>query len=141
MSDKHKENGSLAQKNKYFHQVLRMHYLEDICINRISKIIPVNATTITRWITKFARENDIIDFRQMNKKDKRMTMASVQQYLDDQAAKNPTPEAYKALQDEVVRLQEELRKAELGRDAYDEMINVAEKRFNIPIRKKAGAKQ
>lgn len=41
----------------------------------------------------------------------------------------------------IVELEEKLRKAELARDAYDEMINVAEAKFNIPIRKKAGAKQ
>lgn len=32
-------------------------------------------------------------------------------------------------------------RAELARDAYDELINVAEAKFGIPIRKKAGAKQ
>jgi hypothetical protein len=46
-----------------------------------------------------------------------------------------------ALQAEVVRLQSELKGARLRADAYDEMINVAESKFNISIRKKAGAKR
>lgn len=47
----------------------------------------------------------------------------------------------KALQMEVVRLQSQLKHEQLRAEAYDEMINVAETRFNIAIRKKAGAKQ
>lgn len=35
----------------------------------------------------------------------------------------------------------ELKKATMRGDFYDEMINVAEGMFNIPIRKKAGTKQ
>ena len=33
-----------------------------------------------------------------------------------------------------------LRKTEMARDAYDEMIRLAEQYYNIPIRKKSGAK-
>jgi len=38
-------------------------------------------------------------------------------------------------------LQAQVKQASLRADAYDEMINVAESKFNIAIRKKAGAKQ
>lgn len=38
----------------------------------------------------------------------------------------------------IARLERELRDARLMRDFYDEMINVAERQFNIQIRKKAG---
>ena len=37
-------------------------------------------------------------------------------------------------------LEIELRKTEMARDAYDEMIRLAEQYYNIPIRKKSGAK-
>ena len=37
-------------------------------------------------------------------------------------------------------LETELRKTEMARDAYDEMIRIAERYNNIPIRKKSGAK-
>ena len=45
------------------------------------------------------------------------------------------------LQAELKRLRAQLKKAEIKAEAYDELINVAEAKFNIPIRKKAGAKQ
>ncbi len=51
------------------------------------------------------------------------------------------PMSEKDAQARIAELEAELRKAELARDAYDGMINVAEARFNIPIRKKAGAKR
>jgi F0F1-type ATP synthase membrane subunit b/b' len=41
-----------------------------------------------------------------------------------------------SLQAELSRLQSELRA-----DVYNEMINIAEATFKIPIRKKSGAKQ
>ena len=47
----------------------------------------------------------------------------------------------KQLKAEKARLESDLKFAQLKADAYDEMINVAEKMFNIPIRKKAGAKR
>ena len=37
-------------------------------------------------------------------------------------------------------LEIELRMTEMARDAYDEMIRLAEQYYNIPIRKKSGAK-
>ena len=46
--------------------------------------------------------------------------------------------------DELLRrireLEIELRRTEMARDAYDEMISLAEQYYNIPIRKKSGAK-
>jgi hypothetical protein len=47
----------------------------------------------------------------------------------------------RALQAEAVRLQAELKGTRLRADAYSEMINVAESKFNVAIRKKAGAKR
>lgn len=45
------------------------------------------------------------------------------------------------LEQKVRRLEQELKQARLRADFYDEMINVAEKKFQIQIRKKAGAKR
>ena len=47
----------------------------------------------------------------------------------------------KELQKRVKELEAQLLAAEIKAEAYDEMINVAEAKFRIPIRKKAGAKQ
>ena len=45
------------------------------------------------------------------------------------------------LQQRVKELEAQLLRAEIKAEFYDEMINVAEAKFQIPIRKKAGAKQ
>ena len=47
----------------------------------------------------------------------------------------------KVLQAEIACLKKELAHESLRADAFNELINVAEKQFNISIRKKAGAKQ
>ena len=52
-----------------------------------------------------------------------------------------TPVIEQDAQARIAELEAKLRMAELARDAYDEMINVAEAKFNISIRKKAGAKR
>ena len=45
-----------------------------------------------------------------------------------------------ALLNRIRELEIELRKTEMARDAYDEMIRLAEQYYNIPIRKKSAAK-
>lgn len=45
------------------------------------------------------------------------------------------------LLNKVARLEQELEEARLRADLYDEIINVAEKKFDIQIRKKAGTKR
>lgn len=47
----------------------------------------------------------------------------------------------KTLEQKVKQLERELSEARLERDLYNEIINVAEKKFDIQIRKKAGTKQ
>lgn len=47
----------------------------------------------------------------------------------------------KELEAENRRLEEALEQEKLRAKAYDTMINLAEKTFNIPIRKKSGTKQ
>lgn len=58
----------------------------------------------------------------------------------EETAKNPSREI-EELQKRVKELEAQLLRAEIKAEFYDEMINVAEAKFKIPIRKKAGAKQ
>ena len=51
------------------------------------------------------------------------------------------PQDVLALQAELKKLRAQLVDAEIKAEAYDELINVAESKFHIQIRKKAGAKQ
>ena len=51
------------------------------------------------------------------------------------------PDDVDSLQAKIKELGAQLKKESIRADFYDEMINVAEAKFNIPIRKKAGTKQ
>ena len=89
--------------------------------------------TLRQWCIKFAASNKSTQELPMDKK--------VQ--VDEQTSKQEQslPEDVQALQAELKRLRAELLNAQIKSEAYDELINVAEAKFGIQIRKKAGAKQ
>lgn len=113
-------------------------------IRAIAKKLNRSNTAIHKWITIFAEESGDPD---MNKKKlralkpkekvKRAVGLKAPEEVTSKAANEPSEN----LEEKVKRLEEELRKASLMREFYDEMINVAEKQFNINIRKKAGTRQ
>ncbi len=115
------------QRERYLSKVLELHQ-SGLGLGRISRIIPVSKATIRRWIIKFAAVTDNPPVR--------MKKTSLRQSPLAQGT-----EDMKALQGRIRELEEQLRHERLRADFYDEMINVAEARFNISIRKKAGAKR
>ena len=114
---------------KYFDEVIRLHYEEGYGEDRISKLLPIGHTTASRWIAIFAKEKGKISGTNDMRKPQKNTSSQV---ANDDVAK---------LQARVKELEAQLLRAEIKAEAYDEMINVAEAKFRIPIRKKAGAKQ
>lgn len=128
---KRKEN-----QEKYYDEVMRLYFDEGMGSLRITRLVPVSRSTILRWIRNFVGENPEYRYQ--------MQKASTPKHKESAAVKRQekaSQEEIKALKEELGRLQVQLRKAELRADLYDEMINVAEKQFNIPIRKKVGAKR
>ena len=117
---------------KYYDEVMRLYFEEGMGSLRITHLVPVARTTILRWIRNFVSENP--EYRYQMQKANTVKLEVTSNEKASQAE-------IKALKEELGRLQVKLRKAELRADLYDEMINVAEKQFNIPIRKKVGAKQ
>ncbi len=116
----------------YLDEVLRLHREKGYGETRISRILPIGHATVSRWISIFASENDakivqMPKFKTNPQSDLRVPCTAVTDV--------------KALQEEVFRLQAQLKQEKLRADAYDEMINVAESKFKIAIRKKAGAKR
>lgn len=123
-------------KEKYYDEVMRLYFDEGMGSLRITHLVPVSRSTILRWIRIFVSENPEYRYQ--------MQKASTVKLEDTSVAKQSEKASQaeiKALKEELGRLQVQLRKAELRADLYDEMINVAEKQFNIPIRKKVGAKR
>jgi transposase len=114
----------------YYDEVIRLHLKYGYGEDRISKILPIGHATVSRWIAIFVAENKKKTLPMKQRKPATALIAS-----DTQAAD------IAALQLEVIRLQAQLKQERLRADAYDEMIHVAESKFNIAIRKKAGAKR
>ena len=114
---------------KYFDEVIRLHYEEGYGEDRISQLLPIGHTTASRWIAIFAKEKGKISGAHDMRKPQETASSSQEK---DEIAK---------LQARVKELEAQLLHAEIKAEAYDEMINVAEAKFRIPIRKKAGAKQ
>ena len=117
------------KQKKYFKEVIRLHYEEGYGENRIARIIPIGHTTAARWIAIFARE-----------KGKIKGMADMTK-TQETAPVHADGKDVGALQKKVKELEAQLLSAEVRAELYDRMIEIAEARFGIPIRKKPGAKQ
>ena len=120
------------KREMYFDEVIRLHYELGYGETKIAEIIPIDHTTAWRWIRKFAAENKgKTTAMARTKKETTTTKASDEEAKDD----------IQALKAELSAMKAKLKMAELRADLYDEMINVAEKKFKVEIRKKAGAKR
>ena len=104
----------------------------------------MSQTGISKWITTFAKELENPDMRKKNlkaaksrNKAKRVVGITVPEKSGSELVADKT----ESTQEKIERLEKELAEARLARDFYNEMINVAEKQFNISIRKKAGTRQ
>ena len=118
------------KRDLYYDRVIRLYQEEGLNYERISKIIPVSSDTVSNWIRTFVGENQ---------SSARMAKTNHSQSASPASSSESTD--VKVLQAEIARLKKQLAHETLRADAYDELINVAEKQFNISIRKKAGAKQ
>ena len=114
------------KKLKYYNQVIEIYKQTGYSAYRIAKLnlVPLDKHTIAAWIANFVAENGTL------------TPHTVMQ-----SNQEPNNEELQALKKKVAELEKQLKYQEMRADAYDTMIDIAEKKFNIPIRKKAGAKQ
>lgn len=131
-----KSQKNFSPKRKlYYDQVISLYREENLGAVKISRIVPVSFTTITRWIRNFVDENpEMLSARMKKNEESKDKVYAGSPY-------SAMSKDLKAMRSEIARLTKELRKASMRADAYDEMINVAEKKFNIKIRKKAGTKR
>ena len=116
---------------KYFDEVIRLHYEEGYGEDRIASLLPVGHTTVSRWISIFASQGGEVPRRKESKEEMGKEQRGVQ--------KSPEEEL-RELKRSYAKLEKELRKERMRADILDEMINVGEAMFKVPIRKKAGAK-
>lgn len=117
------------KQRMYFSEVIRLHYKEGMGEERISRLLPIGHTTVSRWIAIFAKEKGKI----LGVKEKKKS-----QSVEPVEGQNADVES---LQKRVKELEKQLLQAEVKAEFYAKMIDVAEAKFNIAIRKKSGVKQ
>lgn len=116
---------------KYFDEVIRLHYEMGYGEERIASLLPIGHTTVSRWIAIFASQNGDVPRSKEN--------AETIKKKREEGELSPEEEL-RTLKQSYSKLQIELRKERMRADLLDEMINVGEAMFKVPIRKKAGAK-
>ena len=124
-----------SKRDLYYEKAMKLYFEEGMCGTNICKVLPISRAILYKWIAIFVEQNPQV--------------ASMKRVKEAKNAPKPFPEVREEelpktvleLQSELKKLRAQLNKAEIKAEAYDELINVAEAKFNIQIRKKAGAKQ
>lgn len=153
----------MGKKAQYLDEVLRLYHEEGLSGLEISRILPIHNSNIYRWLDEYDIKNKEAgtSMKGVRKTDERVKPRRVTGLQAPQIApEHPerrqgdgTPysegsDELEFLRRKVMELEMELkakeislRETRLRADLYDEIINVAEKRYNVPIRKKAGTRQ
>lgn len=108
-------------------------------IREISEKTGVAKSAVHRWLCIFAGENPP-EMKTKPTPPKRVTGIQVPETKWKTSRKSAS-DADETIEEKIARLERELEEARLRADLYDEIINVAEKKFDIQIRKKAGTKR
>ena len=117
--------------------IVKAHLLNHVPIPQLSKEFGVDKVTIYRWISTFA-DGRVPNGRSKVTADVKQNPLPMPKELKPEES---TADELARLRAENKRLSEALKMAEWMNHAKDVMIDEAEKTFNIPIRKKSGAKQ
>ena len=118
--------------------IVKAYLVNHVPMVQLCENFNVSRITIYRWIRTFA-EGNVPERKSQAVSDVELNppaMPKKKQNVEESAA-----EELARLRDENKRLSEALKMAEWMNHAKDVMIDEAEKAFNIPIRKKSGAKQ
>ena len=123
-----------SKREQYFDKAIQLYFEEGMCGTHICKILPISRTILYKWIATFVETNP--KYQSMKR-----VKTSRKSPVESPAQLEELPQNVQELQSELKKLQARLTKAEIKAEAYEELISVAETKFNIQIRKKAGAKQ
>lgn len=125
ISREKREKGILLHKQGYSYR-------------QIGEKLGISPATVWNWVSKFAVENQSVMKRKSTLVSKRLVgvTAPESSVMSSTVSKSSETDAQK-----IARLERELLESRMLSDIYNEIINVAEEKFNIQIRKKAGTKQ
>ena len=117
--------------------IVKIHLLNHVPVSHLSKEFGIPRVTIWRWIRTFA-DGKVPKGKSKGTPDVKPNPPVMPKKLKPEES---AAEELARLREENKRLSEALKMAEWMSHAKDVMIDEAEKAFNIPIRKKSGAKQ
>ena len=133
------------KREQYYEEVVRLHVEEGLSGRAISRVLPLGFPTVYRWLRNFAEEEGERkpSSRDMKKEQQGKPLGkSREESREESRVEQGTEiEEIKALKRELSETKKELEEERLRSRFYDRMIDIAEEKFKIEIRKKAGAKQ
>ena len=121
MEKKNERLQSPLDRSRLEKSCYEMFYLQGVPVAEVARKTGLNRQTIYRYLRNFEAINPQVA-EQMKKN-----------------GKDVTPDDYKALQEEVARLQGELKREKLRADFYEEMVAFGKEVYGIDL-KKAGTK-
>lgn len=116
-------------------EVARRYLRGEGSYRELSRKTGVGKSQIFDWVRNFAEKINAIPSEPMKKKGKKICENVNIKETTDKDKEIAT------LRKQLAEKEKELAWERLRAEAYDTMIGIAEKRWNIEIRKKAGAKQ
>lgn len=124
-------------------------YNQEMPIKEIAKHVPVCLATVYRWIDLPKRTPVVgkdLDRKCHDRKDLDGKLLNARACPSSDEAKPENLDLNKVseialLKAQIKELKAQLRAQSLKAQAYETMVQLAEERFGIPIRKKSGAKQ
>lgn len=135
----------------YFDRVIHLYFEENLGYTQISHLVPIGRTTILEWVHRYLDSglDEVIEMKTKKKKRQeehpRYRRYYYSEEVPDQSSDNLSVEALETLVADLKKrnqeLEDQLLKETTWSEALDELINVAEENFRIPIRKKAGTKR
>lgn len=124
-----------SKRDLYYKKAMQLYFEEGMCGTHICKVLPISRTILYKWIAIFVEQNPQVASMKGVKEVRKAIKPS------KEVQEEELPKTVLELQSELKKLRAQLDSAEIKAEAYEELINVAEAKFNIQIRKKAGAKQ
>lgn len=113
-----------------YRKFIQLYCVEKLPPARIVRKIPVCKATIYKWVAKFEASKQDYDIRDMKQRKKKAIV------IDSDAQKE-----IDRLCKEVETLKRQLKTAELDKEAFQTLIKICERDYNISFTKKSGTKQ
>lgn len=130
----------------YFDRVIHLYFEENLGYTQISHLVPIGRTTILEWVHRYLDSglDEVIEMKAKKKKRQEEHPRYRRYYYSEEVPDQPSDklsvEALETLVADLKKrnqeLEDQLLKETIWSEALDELINVAEENFRIPIRKK-----